>query len=121
MRLLFKHFLLVVFLVSVLIFIGASCSKSTSSSNSTPVATSTVTIKDMNFTPQNINVSSGTVVTWKNEDTVEHQIISDGDLADLMSGILAPNDTFAFTFDKSGTFNYHCNIHPNMKGQVTVK
>jgi len=121
MRLLIKHFLIAVFLVLVLTFIGASCSKSTSSSNSALVATSEVTIKDMSFSPQNISVSSGTVVTWKNEDTTEHQVISDGDLPDLMSGILEPNDTFSFTFDKSGTFNYHCNIHPSMKGQVSVK
>jgi len=25
------------------------------------------------------------------------------------------------TFDTAGTFNYHCSIHPSMKGQVIVE
>ena len=115
-----KYLVIALFLVLSLAFLGASCFKS-STSNSGPVKTSSVTIKNLAFRPQVISISAGTVVTWKNEDSVEHQITSDGDLADLLSGILEPNDTFSFTFNQAGTWKYHCNIHPNMTGQVIVK
>ena len=34
---------------------------------------------------------------------------------------LEKKDTVSFTFDKKGTFNYHCGIHPSMKGTVIVE
>jgi hypothetical protein len=45
------------------------------------------------------------------------------------SGLLAPkgspypgsSDTFSLTFQKAGTFNYLCILHPWMTGQVVVK
>jgi hypothetical protein len=37
-----------------------------------------------------------------------------------MSGQLQTNQTFSFTFNDVGTFNYHCTIHPEMKASVTV-
>jgi plastocyanin len=31
------------------------------------------------------------------------------------------SQTITFVADKSGTFNYYCNIHPEMKGDIIVK
>ena len=31
------------------------------------------------------------------------------------------SQTLTFVADKSGTFNYYCNIHPEMKGDIIVK
>jgi plastocyanin len=31
------------------------------------------------------------------------------------------SQTISFVADKSGTFNYYCNIHPEMKGDIIVK
>jgi len=111
--------MMAVFLGLVLMFLGASCFKSNSSSQ--PVTTSQVKIKDFKFNPQTVEISQGTVVTWQNQDLVEHQIQSDGDLADLLSGVIDQNGTFSFTFDKTGTWKYHCNLHPEMKGTVVVR
>src|ERR1051325_903781 len=36
------------------------------------------------------------------------------------SGELATGETFSWTFNETGTFTYHCHIHPNMKGTVQV-
>src|SRR5215467_4936815 len=52
-----------------------------------------------------------------------------GDEKYVNSGLLAPkgspfpgsSDTFSLTFQKTGTFNYLCILHPWMTGQVVVK
>ena len=31
------------------------------------------------------------------------------------------HDDFAYKFDKAGTYNYICGLHPFMHGQVVVK
>jgi plastocyanin len=33
---------------------------------------------------------------------------------------LAKGDTFSFTFSKTGSFSYHCGVHPSMKASITV-
>jgi plastocyanin len=30
------------------------------------------------------------------------------------------DDTFSFTFERAGTFSYHCDIHPRMRGRIVV-
>ena len=98
--------------------LGASCSK-----NSTPntVVTSTVTIQNSAFNPATITIARGGVITWKNLDSTTHQIITDGNLPELESGQIDQNGTFSFTFNNTGTYDYHCNIHPIMKGEIIVK
>lgn len=105
--------------LSLIFVLGASCYKSNSSS--APVATTSVTIQNFAFNPQTITVSVGSVVTWTNQDSAQHQIVSDGNLSELSSGLIDQNGTYSFTFSNAGTYDYHCNIHPSMKGKVIVK
>jgi plastocyanin len=67
-------------------------------------------------------------VRWVNADAgggygggtaVTHQIASD-DGAFATSGPLAAGATYSAAFTKAGTYHYHCAIHPNMVGTVTV-
>jgi plastocyanin len=37
------------------------------------------------------------------------------------SSLIAPGKTYMHTFDKTGTFDYSCTLHPFMHGQVIVK
>ncbi len=92
---------------------------------STPVVTGTsntsvtVNIRSFSFDPSTITVKKGTKVTWLNNDSVSHTITSDsGSL--LKSSILAPGQSFSFTFTNIGTVNYHCSIHTTMKASVVV-
>jgi plastocyanin len=34
--------------------------------------------------------------------------------------MLAKGETFEFKFDKAGTYDYTCGVHPSMKGTITV-
>jgi plastocyanin len=37
------------------------------------------------------------------------------------SDTLRPDDTFEFTFNELGTYDYHCMLHPTMVAQVVVQ
>ncbi len=77
------------------------------------------------FTPQKINVTTGTQVIWENNDKVSHTITS-GSPADTISGsmfdsgIMKPASTFSYVFLNPGTFDYFCQVHPWMTGIVVV-
>ncbi len=85
------------------------------------VAQDTVEINDYAFGPANITVKAGTKVTWTNQDSVKHDVVADDNVDNgPKSELLAKGDTYSFTFDKAGTYTYHCSPHPYMKGTVTV-
>lgn len=76
------------------------------------------------YIPSVITVQSGKPVTWVNEDSAFHSVTSGSydvptELFD--SGYMDPYDSFTFTFDDAGTYDYFCTLHPWMYGQVVVK
>jgi plastocyanin len=84
------------------------------------------------FSPANLTISLAqkTKVTWFNGDIsgsgsyggssgTSHRLASD-DGTTFISTTLAPGDTFSAIFHITGTFTYHCEIHPTMTGTVTV-
>ena len=75
---------------------------------------------DEAFVPPEISVSSeGNIVSWTNDDSIEHTVTSDDGSFD--SGPISPGDTFDNTFDSPGEFGYHCSIHPFLTGVVIVE
>ena len=102
--------LLNIFLVLAAILAGA-CSGGGSSGN-------TVSISGYAFNPSSLNVTTGTTVTWTNNDSVTHTVTSDTNA--FTSGDLSPGQTYSYTFNQAGTFAYHCGIHTYMHGTVTV-
>ena len=78
--------------------------------------------KNEAFIPSEIRVPINTIVTWSNDDYLEHTITTDdGDAYLFDSGPISPGDTFENTFDSVGKFGYHCSIHPFMRGIVLVE
>jgi plastocyanin len=80
---------------------------------------SSVEIKDFAFNPASITITTGTTVTWTNNDTVPHTVTAKDGSFD--SGTISPGDSFTHTFDAAGSFDYACNFHPNMLGTVVVQ
>ncbi|MHB0856069.1 MAG: cupredoxin domain-containing protein [Anaerolineae bacterium] len=78
-----------------------------------------VRMVDEQYMPQTLEVPVGTTVVWTNEDGQPHTVTSDEGLFD--SNELANGDTFRYTFSQAGTYPYHCVIHPDMIGEVTVQ
>jgi plastocyanin len=80
--------------------------------------TKTVQIVKSGFTPSATTITVGDSVTWKNSDTVNHQVVAnDGSFA---SPVLKPGDTFSQTFSKAGKVGYHDSLFTSRKGTVTV-
>ncbi len=107
--------LVLAILVMFSIFFVISCP----SPSKTPTSTNEVEISNFSFKPEDITITAGTTVTWTNKDAATHTVTSDDELFD--SGNLSKGDTFQYTFNQTGTFDYHCTLHPNMKGKVIVK
>lgn len=83
----------------------------------TKVEANAVTIQNFTFTPATLTVKQGTKVTWTNKDAMIHKIKSDT----FNSGELNQGDTFEFTFNDKGSFDYSCAIHPSMTGKIVVE
>lgn len=89
---------------------------------------SSITIKMSNikFQPMNIIVSSGTNVTWVNDDAEEHYVNTDSHPAhthvpSLNSQSLAQGQSYSFTFTATGAYPYHCSAHAaDMAGNIVV-
>ena len=91
----------------------------TPSSDSADAASETeVAIQDFTFSPDPLEISVGTTVTWTNEDSAPHTATADDGSFD--SGTLEQGDSFSFTFEEPGTYTYFCEIHPDMTGTVVV-
>lgn len=88
--------------------------------SSSPTATSSVTISNFAFSPASISVKKGTTVTWTNKDAVAHTVTETDGQDGPKSDSLGQGQTYSFTYNTVGTFKYHCSIHPNMTGTVTV-
>ena len=76
------------------------------------------------YDPSPANVAVGTPVTWINDDATLHTATSgtpDAPTDEFDSSYLAKGKTFQHTFTKAGTFDYYCQLHPFMVGQVVVK
>ncbi len=78
-----------------------------------------VKIDNYSFMPGDLTVAAGTTVTWVNHDDVPHTVRSvDGA---IKSKALDTDDKFSMAFDKPGTYEYFCSIHPKMTAKVVVK
>jgi plastocyanin len=90
----------------------------TSGGGTTPAASgTTVTEKNIAFSPTTVNAAVGDTVTFVNEDSMTHDVSVDG--KDL--GAQAPGEKVTWTAEKTGTFPFKCLIHPSMTGEIVVK
>ena len=77
------------------------------------------------YIPLNLEVVSGTTVEWRNDDSVPHTIQSQDSQGSIIglfnSAPLLTGDSFEYTFDNSGVYNYFCSLHPWRVGIITVR
>ena len=91
---------------------GGGCS----ASSEAPAVT--VNIQNFAFAPPEVTAAVGETIGWTNGDSTAHTATTDDGGCD--TGNIAQNATAGLVFDAAGTYAYHCKIHPNMTGTITI-
>jgi len=107
--------------VAALTLAGAACSSDDGggSSDAGGAADMTVTVKDFEFDPSTIDVSSGeTTIEITNTGAVEHSFTLDDD---SVSQDIEPGESQTVTVNLTATAGFHCKYHPDqMTGTLQV-
>lgn len=98
---------------------NSSSTSNTTTQNSSQTSANSVEISNFAFSPAELTVKKGTMVTWTNKGSSPHTVTST-DNGKLDSKTLDQGESYSFTFNEAGTFNYKCSFHSSMVGKVTV-
>jgi len=118
-------------LVGTMAAAGCSSSSKSAATTSTAKATTTtaksvnagavITISEYQFSPMSVTVKAGQSVEWKNGGNVAHTVTETTTPHTFASADINPGQSYTQTFDKPGTYNYVCSIHPDrMHGTIVV-
>lgn len=78
-----------------------------------------VSIKGEAFQPASLQLQTGQVVAFTNNDDEEHTVTADNNSFD--SNAIGLGKVFQHKFVKAGRYRYHRKIHPFMHGVIIVK
>jgi len=78
-----------------------------------------VSIANFAFAPTEITIAAGESVTWTNDDGAPHGLEFDDNAPG--TDLLLPGASFTRRFDRPGTYDYNCSVHPYMTGRVVVR
>ncbi len=87
--------------------------------SATTAAANQISIENFAFAPADLTVKVGAKVTWVNKDSAPHTATSTDQV--FNSNALDTGDQFSFVFTDKGDYSYFCALHPQMRGQITVK
>jgi plastocyanin len=77
--------------------------------------------KDKKFSQKTLTVKVGDSVSFKNEDSFSHNVFSLSDTKTFDLGSYPQGQAKKVTFDKPGTVEVECAIHPDMKLTIEVQ
>jgi plastocyanin len=75
-----------------------------------------ITIDKLEFSPKEIKAKVGDTVEWINKDFLAHTATVRGDWDVLISA----NKSADLILRRTGTVEYYCRFHPNMKGRISI-
>jgi plastocyanin len=81
--------------------------------------TRVVAIKPGGFVPATRTIQTGDSIRWRNDDTVNHQVVADN--GHFASPVLRPRQTYTRAFPTSGTFRYRDALEPAERGTIVVE
>jgi|GEM_PF-1619690 len=85
-------------------------------------ATVVIDIRDFQFTPSLTTIDQGDTIKWVNKGSYRHTSTSKStSLWDTSPNGLASGESFTYTFNQVGSYDYHCRFHPSMQGTITVR
>ena len=80
----------------------------------------TITPKGRVFSSESVAIKKGEALTFVNDDTVPHTIVSTSKGNEFNLGSQAPGSSTDVTFKEAGDVQVICAIHPRMKLMVKV-
>lgn len=82
----------------------------------------TVSISGNSFEPSSLQVTEGATVMFVNEDTVRHTVTAGtpGEETGEFDDSLSAGDVVEIDFDDAGAYEYFCQVHPSMTGEIQV-
>lgn len=94
----------------------------TSSAAGDAKTTDTIRIVDFVYDPTPAIVRAGDTISVANADAAPHTLTDAAPSATAFdSGTIQGRATGSLTIDKPGTYDYVCELHPFMKGEITVR
>ena len=76
-------------------------------------------MKSLRFKPDHVRVAVGQRITWRNDDSVGHDVKADSG-AKFASATFGKDKTYSWTPTAAGTVKYECTLHPGMDGTIDV-
>ncbi|MEP7102419.1 MAG: plastocyanin/azurin family copper-binding protein [Burkholderiales bacterium] len=78
-----------------------------------------VSIANFAFMPGDLTIAAGESIEWTNDDGAPHGLLfKDGAAGEA---VMLPGASFSRRFDKPGSYEYACSIHPYMTAKITVR
>ncbi|HXE83958.1 MAG TPA: hypothetical protein VN513_11585 [Gemmatimonadales bacterium] len=77
-----------------------------------------VTVNSNAFSPNLVHLARTGTVVWLWADTTSLHDVTFSD--PLLSSATKNSGSHTVSFQSSGTFNYHCTVHPGMTGSIVV-
>lgn len=87
--------------------------------DSTGTTTVDATVANFEWS-QPVNAKVGDVITWTNSDSASHRVGTDDGTCTMGAPIKGSGGKASLVFTKAGTYPFHCTIHSNMKGTITI-
>lgn len=99
------------------------------------VSSEVVTLTDMGFSPSELSIKKGAVVTFTNASPQNMRVASNphpihdeyptrgGCISSTFDSCakVAPGQSWSFAFDAVGTWGYHDHLHPSFAGTIVVQ
>ena len=82
-----------------------------------PAGFAFVSAVDFGYMPSVTRIHVGETVVWSNGGRELHDVTGDDD---WHSGPIEGPTEYRHTFGFEGTFSYHCSVHPDMHGVISV-
>ena len=83
----------------------------------TRAATIQISMENLQISPVAATAKVGDTIEWINKDILVHTATARNGDFDVT---LPPKKTVSFVLKKSGTVDYYCRFHPNMKAVLNV-
>lgn len=77
--------------------------------------------KEKEFSKTEITIKPGDSLTFKNSDSVTHNVFSNSKVNPFTIKVQKPGESSTIEFKDAGVTEVRCAIHPKMKIVVTVK